>query len=50
MAAAAGLTRIARWASLAGATFDEHSARHVSVYAAAEATEEASARVRKVLG
>jgi SAM-dependent methyltransferase len=50
MAAAAGLVRIARWGSLAGETFDEHSARHVSVYADSGATEEASARVRKVLG
>lgn len=50
MARGAGLVRIARWASLAAEAFDEHSARHVSVYAANTRAEETSGKVRNVLG
>ena len=50
MAARAGLERIARWASLTAAPFDEGSARHVSVYAATGVTAETSGRVRNLLG
>jgi hypothetical protein len=50
MAAAAGLARIARWGSLAADPFDEHSARHVSLYAPTGDAAEASARVRNLLG
>lgn len=50
MAANAGLVRVERWSSLAAERFDEHSARHVSVYASRHHVREASGRVTNVLG
>jgi SAM-dependent methyltransferase len=50
MARRAGLAPVGRWASFTGEPFDAHSARHVSAYAVAGQHEEASTRVRKVLG
>lgn len=50
MAARTGLVRLGRWSSLGGERYDEHSARHVSIYGTAGAARETTTRVRKVLG